>query len=105
MGFMTIKQLKVFKSATGDDTIAAEFKGKDIFDFEFKGFLWFCANREPKFNGDKGDHVYRRMMIVRCDNVIPVEKQDKKLIDKINSGEMITDEDVKYQNELVANAG
>ena len=83
MGFMTIKQLKVFKSATGDDTIAAEFKGKDIFDFEFKGFLWFCANREPKFNGDKGDHVYRRMMIVRCDNVIPVEKQDKKLIDKL----------------------
>ena len=83
MGFMTIKQLKVFKNATGDDTIAAEFKGKDIFDFEFKGFLWFCANREPKFNGDKGDHVYRRMMIVRCDNVIPVEKQDKKLIDKL----------------------
>lgn len=29
----------------------------------------------------------------------------KKLIDKINSGEMITDEDVEYQNELVANAG
>lgn len=29
----------------------------------------------------------------------------KKLIDKINSGEMITDEDVERQNELVANAG
>ena len=83
MGFMTIKQLKVFKNATGEDTISAEFKGEDIFDFEFKGFLWFCANREPKFNGDKGDHVYRRMMIVRCDNVIPLEKQDKKLIDKL----------------------
>lgn len=29
----------------------------------------------------------------------------KKLIDKIISGELITDEDVKIQNELVANAG
>ena len=29
----------------------------------------------------------------------------KKLIEKIDSGEMITDEDIAYQNELVAQAG
>ena len=29
----------------------------------------------------------------------------KKLIDKIDSGELITDEDVAYQNQLVSKAG
>ncbi len=36
-----------------------------------------------KFGGDKGVHVYERMIIVRCENVIPEDKRDSGLIDKL----------------------
>ena len=45
--------------------------------------LWFCMNRLPKFGGDDGQWVYNRIMVVNCPNVIPLEKQDKQLLDKM----------------------
>ena len=40
-------------------------------------------NRLPKFGGDNGQWVYNRIMVVRCPNVIPKDKQDKQLLDKM----------------------
>lgn len=81
MGYMTVDELKLFKQITGGDTIFAEHKGENGFHFRYKGVLWFCCNEMPKFGGDKGEHVYKRMMILECSN--PVEKKDPELLEKM----------------------
>lgn len=40
-------------------------------------------NKLPKFGGDDGQWVYDRIMVVHCPNVIPADKQDKQLLDKM----------------------
>ena len=83
MGFMDVKDLRTFKKVTGGDTLFGERKGVDGFEFNYNGLLWFCSNQKPRFGGDKGDWVYDRMTFIECNNVIPKEKQDKHLIDKL----------------------
>lgn len=83
MSFLSIDELKTFKKCTGGDSLFAEFKGQDGFEFTYKGLLWFCMNKAPKFGGDNGEWVYNRIMLVRCENVIPAAKQDKHLLDKM----------------------
>ena len=83
MSSFTIDELKTFKKCTGGDSLFAEFKGKDGFEFVFNGLLWFCMNKPPKFGGDDGDWVYNRIMLVPCTNVIPPDEQDKRLLDKL----------------------
>lgn len=83
MGFMTVGSLKTFKRLTGGDSVFAEFKGFQGFEFTYSGLLWFCMNRLPKFGGDDGKWVYDRIMVVNCHNVIPLERQDKELLDKM----------------------
>ena len=83
MSFMTISELKIFKKATGGDALFAEFKGRDSFKFVYKGLLWFCMNKLPKFGGDNGQWVYDRIIPVHCPNVIPVSKRDPELLDKM----------------------
>ena len=83
MSFVTIGELKTFKKSTGGDSIFAEFKGKDGFEFVYSGLLWFCMNRLPRFGGDDGKWVYDRILIVNCNNVIPLKDQDKLLLDKL----------------------
>lgn len=82
---MSVKELKTFKKLTGGDSIQAEFKGQKAFDFVFNGLLWLCMNSLPKFGGDNGPWVYERIMVIQCTNVIPKEKQDKQLLDKMYS--------------------
>ena len=83
MSFLTVDELKTFKKITGGDSLYAEFKGQQAFEFTYGGLLWFCMNRLPKFGGDNGQWVYDRIMVVRCPNIIPKEKQDKQLLDKM----------------------
>lgn len=83
MSFMTVKELKTFKSITGGDSVTVEFKGRDSFQYVYKGLVWFCTNQLPKFGGDRGDHVYDRIICIRCSNVIPPEQQDKHLLEKM----------------------
>ncbi len=83
MSFMTVDELKTFKKITGGDSLFAEFKGQQAFEYTYGGLLWFCMNRLPKFGGDDGKWVYDRIMVVECRNVIPKEKQDKQLQDKM----------------------
>lgn len=83
MSFLTVDELKTFKKITGGDSLYAEFKGQQAFEFTYNGLLWFCMNRLLKFGGDDGQWVYNRIMVVRCPNVIPKEQQDKRLLDKL----------------------
>ena len=83
MSFMTVGELKAFKLLTGGDSVFAEFKGLPAFEYKYNGLLWFCMNRLPKFGGDDGKWVYDRIMVVSCPNVIPPEKQDKMLLEKM----------------------
>lgn len=83
MSFLSVAELKTFKNLTGGDSVLAEFKGQQAFEFKYNGLLWFCMNRLPKFGGDDGQWVYDRIMVVRCTNVIPKAKQDKQLLDKM----------------------
>ena len=83
MSFLSVNELKAFKMITGGDAIFAEFKGQQGFQYTYNGLLWFCMNRLPKFGGDDGQWVYDRIMVVNCPNVIPKDKQDKKLLNKM----------------------
>jgi len=83
MSYISVSELKTFKKLTGGDGIFAEFKGQQGFEYTYTGLLWFCMNRLPRFGGDDGKWVYDRIMIVRCNHVIPKEKQDKELLDKL----------------------
>lgn len=85
MSFLSIDELKTFKKCTGGDSLFAEFKGQNGFEFIYDGLLWFCMNRLPKFGDDNGQWVYDRMIQIECKNVIPKEKQDKFLLDKMSA--------------------
>ena len=83
MSFLTVAELKTFKKCTGGDSLFAEFKGQQSFAYTYGGLLWFCMNRLPKFGGDDGKWVYERIVQVLCNNVIPPDRQDKRLLDKL----------------------
>lgn len=83
MSFLSVDELKTFKKITGGDSLFAELKGQQAFEFTYGGLLWFCMNRLPKFGGDDGQWVYDRIMVVECPNIIPKNKQDKALADKL----------------------
>jgi len=83
MTFMTIRELKMFKTVTGGDNIKMEFKGKTGFSYIYNGLLWFCMNKPPKFGGDNGAWVYDRIILVHCPNVVAPQDQDHELIDKM----------------------
>ncbi len=83
MKFMNVSQLAMFKQLTGGDRIYAEKKGKDGFSMIYNGLLCFCTNEMPKFGGDRGEHVYDRFIIVKCDNVIPEEQRDPHIVEKM----------------------
>ena len=83
MSYATVSEMKILKLATGGDTLHAEFKGQNGFNFRFKGVLWFCCNEMPRFGGDRGQWVYDRLIIVTCNN--PVIHKDKSLLEKMYS--------------------
>lgn len=83
LSYMSVNELKIFKQVTGGDSIFAERKGQSPFYFRYNGILWFCMNRLPKFGGDRGDWVYDRINIVECNNVIPPERRDRFLCDRM----------------------
>ena len=82
MSILRISELKNFKELTGGDHISYEGKCLNAFTAPFYGCLCFGCNEMPRFGGDRGEHVYRRMLLVNCQNVIPKEKQDPKIVEK-----------------------
>ncbi len=104
MSFLSVDELKVFKKLTGGDDVHMEFKGQQAFSATFTGILWFCTNKLPRFSGDKGAWLYSRIVPVYCPNVIPPEKQDKQLLDKMYAErEGIVQKCVKALQTVIAN--
>lgn len=104
MSFMSVDELKTFKKITGGDSLFAEFKGQQGFEYTYSGMLWFCMNRLPKFGGDDGKWVYNRILPIHCINVIPKEEQDKCLLDKMYAErEGIVYKAVKALQRVIAN--
>ena len=83
MTFVTIRELKTFKTITGGDHIKVEFKGRTGFSYRYNGLLWFCANKPPRFGGDTGLWVFKRIILINCNNVIADADQDHDLIEKL----------------------
>lgn len=83
MSFISVDELKTFKKCTGGDSLFAEFKGQNGFEFTYNGLLWFCMNRLPKFSGDDGEWVHNRIIQIQCNNVIPAHEQDKTLLETL----------------------
>lgn len=104
MSYQRIEDMSIFKQLTGGDAIEVDFKFKNSFNFTFKGFLWFNCNKLPKFGGDTGKWVYERIMPVFCNNVIPKEKQDPLLFEKmLKEKNTILNMAIQELQKLVAN--
>lgn len=104
MSFLSVDELKTFKKITGGDSLFAEFKGQQGFEYTYNGLLWFCMNKLPKFGGDDGQWVYDRIIVVQCSNVIPKAAQDKTLLDKMYAErEGIVYKAVKALQTVIAN--
>lgn len=41
------------------------------------------CNGLPSFTDDKGEHIFERLLLLMCTNVIPEEKRDAALLDKM----------------------
>ena len=104
MSYLTVDELNTFKKMTGGDSLHAEFKGQQIFEYVYQGVLCFCMNSLPRFGGDDGKWVYDRILPVRCTNVIPEDKQDKNLQEKLYAErEGIVCKLVKAAQRVIAN--
>lgn len=102
--YTTVSELNSLKEITGGDPIDVEFKGMTPFAWVFKGFTWFTMNKLPKFGGDKGDWVYERIIPLQCNNVVPEDKRDSKLVDKmLLEGQYIINLAVTHLKELINN--
>jgi putative DNA primase/helicase len=73
----------MFKSLTGEDTITAERKNKDPFNFRPYARLLFSCNDIPKNYSDRSDGFYRRLIIIRFDKSVPPEKRDPNLRERL----------------------
>jgi putative DNA primase/helicase len=73
----------MFKALTGEDSISAERKNKDPFNFRPYARLLFSCNDIPKNYADRSDGFYRRLLIIRFDKSVSEEKRDPNLRERI----------------------
>lgn len=72
----------IFKALVGEDFLTVERKNKNPFSFQSFARLLFSCNAIPRNYGDKSDAFYRRLVIMRFDNVVTEDKKDRQLQDK-----------------------
>lgn len=82
-GADSISSSSVFKELTGGDLVSAEFKGLQGFDYRYNGVIIAACNALPVFEDDKGNHISERLTFLDFRNVIPYEKRDPRLTDKL----------------------
>lgn len=83
MSSMVVENSTVFKQLLGNDRVTIEGKGRDVFDYQFRGGLIVASNGLPTFRDDKGDHIPERMMIVSCEHHIEEADRDTEIFDKM----------------------
>jgi len=95
----SIKQTGMIKQIISHDSISVEKKNKDAFSTKIPIRLLFSANHLPDMpNADQA--IYRRFWVVKFPIVIPPEKRDIKLLEKLTTPE----EKSGFLNILLANA-
>lgn len=75
--------LTILKVLTGGDTLSVERKGIDSFTIKYRGALMYACNELPVITGDLGKHVFDRFMIIPCNNPIPKEKQNPRILEQL----------------------
>ena len=80
-----IKDSALFKQITGGDSLCINQKHKQQFTSKYLGGIIIASNCLPVFKDDKGEHMYERMLIIPCENTIPMERRDSSLLDKLLS--------------------
>lgn len=78
-------EVSVFKSMTGGGSLSGEEKGAMSYSMIYHGAYIVAANDVPLFGGDKGEHVYQRILPIQCGDSIPEKDQDKDLREKLYS--------------------
>jgi len=78
-----LKDTGTFKAITGEDYIMGERKHKDGFSFKPFARLVFSCNSIPKNYADRSDGFYRRLILIRFENVIADDKKDHELKEKL----------------------
>jgi putative DNA primase/helicase len=73
----------IFKSLTGEDAIQGERKGKDPFYFRPYARMLFSCNDIPKNLSDRSDGFYRKLIIIRFEKSVPMDKRDPNLRERI----------------------
>jgi len=68
----------VVKTLTGGDTVCARFLYKEHFEFTPRFKLWLAANDAPRVR-DSDTAMWRRILRVPFEHVIPKEKRDPKV--------------------------
>ena len=79
-----LTEISTFKSVTGNDSISAEFKGKDPFSFTPRCKLLFAGNALPgTLESDATRAFTNRLVVLLFNHSIPNERQDKELLNKL----------------------
>lgn len=73
----------IFKAIVGGSDVSVEAKGKTPYSFLYKGTTIIATNDLPYIADDKGNHLFERFLIIPCDNVIPEEKRDPGIFEKM----------------------
>jgi putative DNA primase/helicase len=73
-----------FKMLTGKDTVSAEFKHKNAFQFLNTAKMWFSCNEFPQTTEDTLAYV-RRWKIFNCPNVFLGANADPKILEKLTT--------------------
>ena len=77
--YVSVKELNIFKMITGGDDIRYEVKGKMASTLKFTGLVCMLMNKLIKFGGDRGKHLYDRIITVPCCAEIPKNERIKGL--------------------------
>lgn len=76
-----------YKKYVSQDVMQFERKNCDPFSTRPTARLIMSANQEPRFN-DRTNAAWRRMMLIKCENVLEEDDQDCKLSDKIKDDDL-----------------
>jgi len=72
-----------FKQLTGGDRTKMENKNQKPLMVRYRGGIMVGCNGLPSFTDDKGEHIFERLLLIMCTNVIPEDKRDSMLLDKM----------------------
>lgn len=72
-----------FKQLTGGDRTKMENKNQKPLMVRYRGGIMIGCNGLPSFTDDKGEHIFERLLLIMCTNVIDEAKRDPELLDKM----------------------